>query len=834
MPPNRSERLAEIVEQALEHEGPARTAFVDERCGSDAELRTEVNELLARAEGTHDFIETPMSQLNLEALADSGDDLLEGKTIGDYRVVRLIGEGGMGAVYLAEDVRLGRQVALKLVRGAIAAPSLLRHFRSEERILAALNHANIARLYGSGATADGTPFFVMEYVDGLRIDRYCTERALAVRERLELFRKVCGAVQYAHQRLVIHRDLKPSNVLVSNESEPKLLDFGIGKVLDENSAAGDLTMTLGASMTPEYASPEQLRGDAITTASDVYSLGIVLYEMLTGRRPYRIENHRPAEIARQVVEQQLPKPSTALRRSGQAEPVTRRLLQGDLDNIVLMATRKEPSRRYASASQLSEDIRRHLEGLPVVARGESFAYRASKFVTRHRYAVAAALLVLLSLIGGVIMTLRQARVAEREKHKAQRISTFLERTLSFSNQSISSVSPVAQRPDVTVNEMLDQIAPQIETELADEPEVRARVLHTLASAYASRGQYAPAEKYFRAAFQIADKRPADSETAGLLADLGVLLYRRGELNESAKTLGQALEFYRRQQEQAAPDYRPARCALVLDYLGVVNFYLGHLDRAVTQAKEALATSSNARLKGDERWIVSFIKSDLGGILLYSDKPAEGESLVREAVTEFRQASGPPRWELGTSLLILGIAAQKRNQPEEALQYLSECETILRETLGHQNTYVANTLDREAAALEALERLEAAEAKAQEAVAIARGLVPSNVITLAGTLWTLGDILMEADRPAEGETAIREALRLYGQYPDTLRRLSNGLNLSLARALAGQERWTEAEEITAKVVSEATAAFGKDSPVTVDAANYLAKIQAAKSASPVPH
>jgi serine/threonine protein kinase len=362
-----------------------------------------------------------------------------GQQLEGYKILGLIDEGGMGEVYLAEDTELGRQVAIKLIKSHLKTRELLRRFFNERQILANLRHSNIGQLLEAGATANGLPFFVMEYVEGQHIDKYADDHKLSITERLKLFRTVCSAVSYAHQHLVIHRDIKPSNILVTGDGEPKLLDFGIAKLLQSSALQKpDATATRFQVMTAEYASPEQVKGEPITTATDVYSLGVLLYELLTGRRPYRLKHWTTSELAKAVCEQEPERPSTAISRveetaetnsqitaarvsetrEGEPERLRRRL-RGDIDNIVLMAMRKDPLRRYTSVGQLSEDIARHLDGLPVIARTDTFTYRASKFIKRNKIAVAAAAVILIVLIGGIIATAWEAHVARAERANAE-------------------------------------------------------------------------------------------------------------------------------------------------------------------------------------------------------------------------------------------------------------------------------------------------------------------------------------------------------------------------------------------------------------------------------
>ncbi|HEY6154033.1 MAG TPA: protein kinase [Candidatus Udaeobacter sp.] len=423
----RLETVEEIFHAALQCKPDDLRAFLDERCASHTILQRKVEELLAAHWEAGDFIETPVADLSNSTIAEDHErDLLIGQTIGHYKVVRRIGAGGMGAVYLAEraDQQYHKQVAIKLIKRGMDTDSVLRHFRNERQILAGFDHPNIARLLDGGATEDGLPYFVMEYVEGLPIDQYCEKHALSITDRLRLFREVSAAVSYAHRRAVIHRDIKPSNIVVTSEGSPKLLDFGIAKILQPSGGVEALVTITGVRlMTPEYASPEQVRGEAVTTASDIYSLGVVLYQLLTGQKPYRLKTRTPEEISRAILEQEPTRPSTAIARcdGGSKSPTPNlKVLRGDLDNIVLMALRKEPERRYQSVEQLSEDIRRHFQARPILARKDNVGYRAAKFVRRNTIATAAAALVFLTLLGGIVATTRQAHNAKIEKARAER------------------------------------------------------------------------------------------------------------------------------------------------------------------------------------------------------------------------------------------------------------------------------------------------------------------------------------------------------------------------------------------------------------------------------
>jgi len=410
----RWKREQELFQAALAVEPGARADFLARAAGDDCSLAEAVLRLLQSDEKASAFFRSlPLP----ESVGSSSSDppVAVGRHIGPYRVLGEIGQGGMGTVYRAirDDDQYQKQVAIKLVRGGLGSDYLLERFKAERQILANLEHPNIARLIDGGTTGEGWPYFSMEYIEGEPIDGYCAARELIVRQRLELFQTVCSAVHYAHQRLVIHRDLKPSNILVTPEGSPKLLDFGIAKLLSTQGADA-APLTAMPLMTPEYASPEQVKGHLITTASDVYSLGLILYELLARKRAYELETRSPEEVAR-VVGQFEP-----LRPSAVAPRGICRQLTGDLDTIALKALRKEPERRYASVQELSEDIRRHLSGLPVLARADTLSYRAGKFALRHKAGLIATVLVVASLVAGIVATARQARIAEANRVRAER------------------------------------------------------------------------------------------------------------------------------------------------------------------------------------------------------------------------------------------------------------------------------------------------------------------------------------------------------------------------------------------------------------------------------
>lgn len=408
-----------IVQRALDLDGSARKSYVDEACGGSAELRLEVESLLAEAGGATDRIAAVVASAKVPAEPDTFDMAI-GHRIGAWRLLRKIGLGGMGAVYLAEraDDEYKSQVAIKLVRRGLDTDYILHRFYRERQALARLKHPHIAHLLDGGTTQDGVPYIVMEYVEGSHITEYCREHDLSIAQRLALFLNVCDAVDYAHRQFVVHRDLKPGNILVDKTGAVKLLDFGICKLLPSQAQPVEETIQVGpALLTPDYASPEQIRGDPITVASDVYSLAAVLYELLTGAKPHRIERYTIQDIERGICEHEIVRPSVATANRSWA-----RQLKGDLDNIILRGLQKEPGRRYASIEHFAQDIRRHLAFEPVVARPDTLAYRAGKFLRRRRGLVTATAAVMLALSAGLISSMRSARIANENLRLVRQLS----------------------------------------------------------------------------------------------------------------------------------------------------------------------------------------------------------------------------------------------------------------------------------------------------------------------------------------------------------------------------------------------------------------------------
>jgi eukaryotic-like serine/threonine-protein kinase len=565
MKAERWRQVEELLEAALEREPAERGPLLERACAGDADLRREVESLLAHSASAEDFIEAPAFVFAADLIADLPEEKLENRQFGPYKILRELGRGGMGSVFLAErsDGEFQQKVALKLVRRGFAAADLVRRFRRERQILASLNHPNIARLLDGGVSADGEPFLAMEYVEGTRIDDYCDRRDLPTGERLRLFIEVCRGVAYAHQNLVVHRDIKPSNILVTEDGVPKLLDFGIAKLLDPENG-GEHTQTELRAFTPDYASPEQVGGKQITTASDVYSLGVLLRDLLGGARTSQPPRAFPGGWLSRTFGRTAETNAPDARAGGgeRDKSVRPNLAGGELGNIVAMARHEDPARRYASAGQLAEDIQRYLDGRPVRAQPDSLAYRAGKFVRRNRAAVTAAAVVVVALVAGLALALWQAGVARRERDRAERRFNDVRQ---LSNALLTDIAPKIERLEGSTGARQALVAQSLKylDSLAGESADDLVLQAELAAAYEQvgglqgdtrrpnlsdfRGAIVSLEKAQQIRRRLLEVNPNDAENRRLLADnLRLLALRKMTQNDvegGFKASAEALQIY---------------------------------------------------------------------------------------------------------------------------------------------------------------------------------------------------------------------------------------------------------------------------------------------------
>jgi serine/threonine protein kinase len=818
MPPD-AQRIAELVKSAIEREPESRAAFLDEECESDPAMRAEIESLLQHQEGASRFIEIPA--LHLAAKSFMGEGAFRaGQTIGDYEIISLIGSGGMGEVYLAEDGQLHRKVALKLVRRGMDSKDIIRHFKREEEILASLTHPNIARLYGGAVTPEGIPYFVMEYVEGERLDSYCDEKKLTIPERLQLFRRICSAVSYAHQHLVIHRDIKPANVRVTADGEPKLLDFGIAKFLEpQTSDIAEQTMTLRGVMTPDYASPEQVRGEAMTTASDVYSLGVVLYELLTGQKPYRLTSRRPDELSRAIIEQEPQRPSTTAASSdgnGQSEIANRKSLRGDLDNIVLMAMRKEPSRRYSSVGQFSADIQRHLDGLPVIARKDTFTYRASKFIRRHRVAVAAAFLISISLVAGMITTTWQAQVARHEKAKAEDVKNALVRMLNYSNPVVFSPQNNGQK---TVKEILDETAKQLENgEFSNQPEIKVELEEILAECYLGQDNFAATRKHTQEYLDLHRKLYGEDDAKTLVASerRAFMLFSEGKLAESEKHYRKILPLMR--NEEGKGNINAENLAGALNNFGALRRTQGDSKEAELSFRESLALSS--QMPKESLYIIGPTRSTLASTLADQGRFEEALQTAREAVAEYRQReeTGTPNFSF--TLTVLGGFLTEKGDYTEADTNLHEAEAIQRKSLNPSSLWLGDNLRNQAVSYYQQGRYAEALGKVTETLKIYRESFGPYYDNYPTALIINGLILAKTGQAKEGENILREAVKIRTESLPKEHYWVAQAESALGECLTIQKRYNEAEPLLLNSYEALKISQGADNPRTTIALQRL--------------
>ncbi len=707
--------------------------------------------------------------------------------IGPYRLISEIGHGGMGTVYLAErDGDFHQRVAIKVVRGLLGADGL-RRFRAERQILASLQHPSIARLLDGGTTPEGLPYLVMEYIEGVRIDDYCEAHALALVQRVTLFCRVCDAVSAAHRSLVVHRDLKPSNILVTADGTPKLLDFGIAKLLTDDGADSLLVTSASVrALTPEYASPEQIRGLPITTATDVYSLGVLLFELLTGERPHRLGSRTGAELERVICGQEVRRPSSFVDQKTRLA----RELEGDLDTIVLAALRKEPLHRYQTVEHLSDDLRRYLEGRPVLARPSTFGYRARRFVQRNRASVVTAAVFALLVTGfGVALGISAARVA-RERDTAERVTAFLVDLFNVPDPSASRGN------SVTAREILDRGAERIGEELKGEPEVQARMLDTIGSVYVAlglpdrgqavldtalklrqgagdtdslatartmnrladalreRGRYTDAEPLARAALEIRKRRagPRDAEVAASLNNLALIRRGRGSITEPEPLFLESIAITR-----AALGPNNPQVASALTNLAADRRDRGDFDGAEAVAREALAIRRKAF--GEIHPLVATSLTGLGQILDQRGNDAEAEEILREALALRRKVYGSDEHPfVQQSLNNLASVLQDQGKLSEAEPLYRRAVEMSRKRLG-DHPEVAVNLNNLGTLLEDEGRLTEAEATYFDSLAMRRKVLGRDHPNVARSLTNLGRLYLLEGRAADAGPIIEESLEI---------------------------------------------------------------------------
>ncbi len=768
MSSERWQRMNELFLLALEKKEEERGEFLRQASEGDEELAASVDQMLRLDRQAEDFLDRPLVQPPQgEAIPRHGDEhdrqLRPGELISSYRLLRKLGEGGMSVVFLAErnDGAFTRRVVLKILRPDLASEEMLRRLHRERQILADLDHPCIARLQDGGTTGNGLPYLVMEVIDGLPIDVFCDRERCGVDERLEIFEKVAAAVRFAHQHLVVHRDLKPSNILVQPDGEPKLLDFGIAKILTPASGTtGPETATLLRALTPDFASPEQIRGQPVTTASDVYSLGVILYLLLTGRRPLRFEEKTFEAMERTLRESVPLRPADVFSAKDEADTASvsaarsaspgqlRRRLRGDLEAIVLKALRTEVRQRYTSVEQFLEDLRRFREGFPVLARRGELPYRIGKFLRRHRLASAAGAGALVAmLIFSVVVSLLSLRL-ERERDRSKEIQRFLEAVFTLSDPGVEG----GER--WTVRDALDQGASQLEDRLGNQPRTQADLLHVIGRIYTNLGLPDRAESSLARALQTrTEEFGAESlEVAETLTARSQALLGLGRPEEAEAEARSAVDLVRRRWND--------RSAMLAEALNALVNILCHQSR-YHEAEELSAEALGLARGGgeNERLVTAQALNNRAVVMRGLGHYSRAETLYSESLDTNRQFFGQRHPLLVRLQGNLATVQRRQQRYRQAIDSYREAVRLAEEIYGADHGVLANPLSGLAVALAEAGDPAAETAFRQALEALDAHYSPSFGQTLRIYAY-FAAFLLEQGRAQDAEALLLESLPLW--------------------------------------------------------------------------
>lgn len=863
------QKVKELVNEVLNLDASERENFLN-NTEIDEEIREEVRSLIAFEEDSENLINLSAVEFSKGFFDDDEDNVsaLLGQTIGAYKIISELGYGGMGAVYLAEraDGNFSQRVALKLLKREMNTSALRRRFQNERQILESLEHPNIARLLNAGTTDDNIPYIAMEYVEGIQIDDYCNRKNLELNERLDLFREVCEAVDFAHRNLIVHRDLKPSNILVNENGKVKLLDFGISKIVSDDFKQTDsATITKLGVMTPSYASPEQIQGKSVTTATDIYSLGVILYEILSGHRPFETKEDDLKDIYQAILEIDPPLPSSMVETSSrklknttessikiQSQKVSKSFLEentesqtetnnvktqvnktsqtnaysvnlssssirGDLDNIVLKALRKEPERRYSSVDNFSEDIHRYLRGLPVTARPNTFSYRTSKFIKRNRFAFGAAVLIIITLIGGIFATLWQARQARAEAAKAEKINEFLQNILNFSNPHWLSSKPERNR-EAKISDALDEALKNLDRDLADEPEVRSEILFTIGKTYLGQGQYDKTEEILKQVVKQFDQIYGEESSKAMQARvlLAETHYAIPKRDEAEINFNKAINYFR-SMSNLNEDERKF-LAIALTDLGHIISAKGKFDEAEKLNKESLELAKT--LTGKNRYVLPVVNLNLGYQKFGRGNFEEALKYYRESEVEIRSQGNSDTIEMGQLNRYMGEAYRGLKDYEKAKEHFKLSYEIQKNSIGENdlNTQAARIGIAQVFYLQ--EKYKESEELIKEIIPIHQKIFPNGHPNNALVISMLGKAYTKQGKLEEGEKEFRRSLN---EYYKLFKEPNPSIALAkahLANNLVDQKRYDEAKELFTSAIDNFEKTNGNDHPYTIQAKKDL--------------
>jgi len=802
------QQIEALFNAAVELTTAERSSFLETQCGDDQELLEAVQSLLR-----HHTVTEPIDRMVREAAFEvvSTDPQLRGTRIGPWAVLEEIGKGGMGMVYLAEraDKQYDQKVAIKLIANTFLNDEVLKRFLAERQILARLEHPNIARLLDGGTTDNGIPYLVMEYIEGKPVDVYCDQNQLTIRERLKLFQKICAAVQFAHQNLIVHRDLKPANILVGKDGEPRLLDFGIAKLLtDGNSETpADITRVGVRLFTPQYSSPEQIKGEPVNTMSDIYSLGVILYELLTGRRPYFRADKDSYSLEKAVIASDVVRPSSVLSQSteryeslhptddkddhldwcgGLQTRQLKRLLTGDLDNILMMALRKDPQRRYLSANAFSADIGRYLRKEPITARPTTFAYRSGKFLSRHRLSSAMALGLTIAIVGFSITTRVQSRQIAVERDNAMLAQSKAEAISGFLVEMFSSIEPDSARGrEVAVRDILDQTnerLAQADHALSATPEVEATIRRTIGSIYSRLGLLQAAQSALEMALSYHRhvKNPDQEELFYTLYELAGVANLNFDQTTRMKYLLEAQQISQQLWGVDHPNSLSIRAALASSY---------HMQGQLDLALELFSDVYQSRLR-----------------VLGKDHP-----------------------DTITSISHMGIIHQWLGNFEESRKYYLLCFDEATRVLGERSTLRLRCMSNLGSLLETIGDFEGAERVLKEYIPLASIVLGENHPEVLRSMHNYADTLRGLARYDESEKLFLDTLNRRREYLGVTHIETLQTQFKLARLYRLMGRYEEAYPLASGAAKQISQQLGEDHPSAQSAIKELQMLEQAMKA-----